>query len=121
MHFAIKSELLRNGLFHPSGENNRHERASGVERGKKRAEEVEDNHPMKPAGCGENGGASLRAGRRGTGKCRGVLEGENKGAAGRPRQPGTGKAEQGSEEEGRDSLSPASHALHFSPATFFSH
>lgn len=38
---------------------------------------------MEPAACGENGGASLRAGRRGSRKCRDILGMGNKGAAGR--------------------------------------
>lgn len=83
MRFAIKSELLRNGLFfRPCRENKPHERASGVEggRGRRRGE---DNLPMEPAACGENGGASLRASSPESGKCRDILGMGNKGAAGR--------------------------------------
>lgn len=48
-------------FFRPFRENKSHERARGVERGRRRAEETEDNPATEPAGCGENGGASLRA------------------------------------------------------------
>lgn len=95
-------------FFRPFRENKRHERARRVERGRKREEEAEDNLPMEPAGCGENRVASLRAGRRGSGKRRDVLEMENKG---RRAALGRQAPEQDSEGEGRHSLSSASHAL----------
>lgn len=96
-------------FLRPFGENKRlksRERASGRERGRKRAEEAEDNPPLEPAGCGANPASARPAWR---GKQRG---------AGPP--PGTGQAEPGAGGEGKNRPSPASHPGYFSPAAFLS-